>query len=90
MGNLMAQGMRYANQVFILHSFHFYSFLFSFVHSSASPDKIYCTRPFFLDVLLVVFLPYFTVMNSVDCFHQIPESNAWLMLECFLTRMFSK
>jgi hypothetical protein len=30
------------------------------------------------------------VMNSMDCFHQIPESNAWLMLECFLTRMFSK
>uniref|UniRef100_A0A0A9E7M4 Uncharacterized protein n=1 Tax=Arundo donax TaxID=35708 RepID=A0A0A9E7M4_ARUDO len=42
-------------------------------------------RPFLLDALLVVFLPYFTVMNSVDCFHQIPESNALLMLECFLT-----
>lgn len=47
------------------------------------------TRPFFLDALLVVFLPYFTVMSSMDCFHRIPESSALLMLECFLTRMFT-
>lgn len=38
----------------------------------------------------MVFLPYFTVMNSVDCFHQIPGSNVSLMLECFLTRMLTQ
>jgi hypothetical protein len=87
MEDLMGQGMRYANQVLILKIS--FPVCIASVKYLSSPDALYCNRPFFLDAQLVVFLPYFTVMSSVDCFHRTQELNALLMLECFLTRRFT-
>lgn len=90
MDDLMAQGMRYANQVLILPQLIMFSLAFWILEIIyVSLPQLNSTRHFFLDALLVVFQPYFTVTSSVDCLAAVQTWSALLMLECFWTCKFT-